>query len=123
MIIYHQINPIAFAIGPVKVHWYGLMYLLAFSMAFGLGLFRIKLYQLKWTKEELSDLIFYAALGVIIGGRLGYMIFYNFSTLWHDPLEIFKIWQGGMSFHGGILGVTLAIFIFSKVTKRRFLNI
>ncbi|MDF1756724.1 MAG: prolipoprotein diacylglyceryl transferase [Legionellaceae bacterium] len=123
MLSYPEINPIAFTIGPLKVHWYGLMYLLAFSSAYLLAIFRIRKYHLAWTKEQVSDLIFYAAVGVIIGGRLGYMFFYDFLQLWHDPIAVFKIWQGGMSFHGGILGVGVAAILFARKSKRTFLSI
>jgi phosphatidylglycerol:prolipoprotein diacylglycerol transferase len=123
MFIYPSIDPVAMAIGPIKIHWYGLMYLLAFSLAYAIGVLRIKLYKLTWTKDELSDLIFYAALGIVISGRLGYMLFYQTMQIWAAPLEIFKIWQGGMSFHGGVIGVIIAASLFAKKTHKSFLSI
>ncbi|KTD72289.1 prolipoprotein diacylglyceryl transferase [Legionella tucsonensis] len=123
MLTFPYINPVAFSIGPLQVHWYGLMYLIGFVSGWLLGHWRAKHYQLDWTSEQISDLIFYAALGVIIGGRFGYMLFYNFPELIHDPLSLFKIWQGGMSFHGGLLGVALALWFFSLKSKKSFLEI
>lgn len=120
MLIYPNIDPIAFSIGPLQVHWYGLMYLVGFMLAYGLAHWRVKHYQLHWTHEQISDLIFYAALGVIIGGRLGYMVFYDTQQLLAHPLSVFKIWQGGMSFHGGLLGVLLALLFFARKINRPF---
>lgn len=113
MLIFPYIDPIAFNLGPVKVHWYGLMYLVGFMGAWGLATWRTKKYLLEWSKDEISDLIFYGALGVILGGRMGYMLFYNFSELIHHPLSLFKVWEGGMSFHGGLIGVILALWFYS----------
>ncbi|MCA0402350.1 MAG: prolipoprotein diacylglyceryl transferase [Proteobacteria bacterium] len=123
MLQYPAINPVAFSLGPVKVHWYGLMYLLGFIAAYALARFRTKRYKLAWTDEEISDLIFYGALGVIIGGRLGYVLFYNTKELIHSPLSIFKIWEGGMSFHGGLIGVLIAMCLFAHRTKKRLIDI
>lgn len=120
MFIYPHINPIALSIGPVHVHWYGLMYLIGFVSAWFLANMRVKLCKLKWSTEQISDLIFYAALGVILGGRIGYMLFYNTHELIHHPLSLFKIWQGGMSFHGGLLGVLFAIGWFAHKIKKSF---
>ncbi len=123
VLTYPQINPIAFSIGPIHVHWYGLMYLVAIFSAWGLALWRVKHYHLKWTTEEVSDLIFYGALGVIIGGRLGYMLFYNTIPFLKAPWSLFKIWEGGMSFHGGLLGVMIACYIFARKIKQPFLYV
>lgn len=120
MLIYPHINPIAFSLGPVKVHWYGIMYLLAFTGAWFLALWRVKHYRLDWTYEQVGDLIFYAAMGVILGGRLGYMLFYNMQEWISQPLSILKIWQGGMSFHGGLLGVLVAAIVFARKVKKPF---
>jgi phosphatidylglycerol:prolipoprotein diacylglycerol transferase len=120
MFIYPYINPVAFSIGPVQVHWYGLMYLIGFISAWLLAHWRMKHYKLNWTSEQISDLIFYAALGVIIGGRVGYMLFYNFPEFIHAPWNLFKIWEGGMSFHGGLLGVIAALWIFARKYKKPF---
>jgi len=106
VIYLHHIDPIAFSLGPVQVHWYGLMYLLAFFTAWGLGRVRIRAGRLPGVDMNgFSDLLFYAMLGVVIGGRVGYMLFYAFDALIDNPLTLFKVWEGGMSFHGGLLGV------------------
>lgn len=118
-----QIDPVAFSIGSIHVHWYGLMYLLGFAMAWGLAQWRAKHYALPWTSEQIGDLIFFAAVGVIIGGRLGYMLFYNTDEWLHHPLLVFKLWEGGMSFHGGLIGVVLAMVFFAHKAKKSFLNV
>lgn len=123
MLAFPYINPIAFSLGPIQVHWYGLMYLIGFVSAWLLAHWRMKHYKLDWTSEQISDLIFYAAIGVILGGRVGYMLFYNFPELVHDPLSLFKIWQGGMSFHGGLLGVLLALWIFARKFGKAFWDV
>jgi phosphatidylglycerol:prolipoprotein diacylglycerol transferase len=123
MIEWLHINPVALSIGPIKVHWYGIMYLIGFICAWGLALWRARRYKLDWTSEQVSDLIFYGALGVILGGRIGYMLFYNFSALVAQPLNLFKVWEGGMSFHGGLLGVALALWIFARATHKKFLEV
>ena len=120
MLIYPTIDPVAFSLGPLKVHWYGLMYLLAFLTAWGLALLRSKRYQLAWTNEQVSDLIFYGAVGVIVGGRLGYMLFYATEELFFKPWTLFKLWDGGMSFHGGLLGVILAMFLYGRKIGKTF---
>lgn len=120
MLTFPNINPVAFSIGPLKVHWYGLMYLIGFLSAWLLAHWRAKHYQLSWTSEQISDLIFYAAIGVIIGGRVGYMLFYSFPELIHSPVSLFKIWQGGMSFHGGLLGVIIALWFFGRKYGKPF---
>lgn len=120
MFIYPYINPVAFSLGPIQVHWYGLMYLIGFVSAWLLAHWRMKHYQLDWTSEQISDLIFYAALGVIIGGRTGYMLFYNFPEFIRAPWTLFKIWEGGMSFHGGLLGVLVALWLFTRKYHKNF---
>ena len=119
-IAFHDINPIAFSAGPIHVHWYGLMYLLGFSLAWLFARWRVKRYHLPWTPIQISDLIFYAGLGAVLGGRVGYMVFYNTYELLHDPFAIVKIWQGGMSFHGGLVGVIIAIGLYAHHIKRPF---
>jgi phosphatidylglycerol:prolipoprotein diacylglycerol transferase len=96
------------------------MYLIGFVSAWLLAHWRMKHYQLNWNSDQISDLIFFAALGVIIGGRVGYMLFYDFPILVHTPLSLFKIWEGGMSFHGGLLGVIAALWLFARKYKRPF---
>jgi phosphatidylglycerol:prolipoprotein diacylglycerol transferase len=123
MFTFPYINPVAFSLGPVKVHWYGLMYLVGFAGAWLLAYWRTKHYKLNWTTEQISDLIFYGALGAVLGGRIGYMLFYNFSELVHQPWMLFKIWEGGMSFHGGLIGVVLALWLFARRFDKEFLEV
>lgn len=123
MLTYPHIDPVAFSIGPLHVHWYGLMYLLAFALAWGLAHWRVKYYHLPWTSEQIADLIFYAAVGVILGGRLGYMVFYTSQEWLQHPELILKVWEGGMSFHGGLIGVILAMLYFSHKTKKPFMQV
>ena len=118
MLHYPRIDPVAFQLGPIKVHWYGLMYLVGFIAAWVLGFIRVNKKNSGWTKEQLSDLIFYAAVGVIVGGRLGYMLFYDFAGFIDNPLTLFQVWRGGMSFHGGLIGVALGLFFYSYKIKK-----
>jgi phosphatidylglycerol:prolipoprotein diacylglycerol transferase len=119
----HQIDPIAFSLGPVKVHWYGLMYLAAFASAWWLGRLRIRAGRLPGVDMEgFSDLLFYAMLGVVLGGRVGYMVFYALSDFLADPLLIFKVWDGGMSFHGGLIGVLVAAAWWSRKARLHFFD-
>lgn len=114
MLEFPQINPIAIELGPIKVHWYGLMYGVGFLGAWLLGLYRAKQPNSGWTAKQVEDLIFYGALGVVLGGRVGYMLFYGLGALAANPLELFKIWNGGMSFHGGLIGVAVACWFVAK---------
>lgn len=123
MFIHPEFDPIAFAIGPVSVHWYGLMYLFAFTAGGLLAAYRASLPNSGWKVDEISDFVFYAALGVILGGRLGYTLFYNFAYYIQHPIEIFYVWTGGMSFHGGLLGVIIALLFYAKQTQRPFLEV
>lgn len=123
ILVFPYIDPVAFSIGPVRVHWYGLMYLIGFLMAWGLAKWRVRRYQLNWNGEQISDLIFFSAIGVIIGGRLGYMLFYNLHQFLTEPWRFFMVWQGGMSFHGGLIGVIIAIWLLSYKLKKSFLTI
>ncbi|HLD16344.1 MAG TPA: prolipoprotein diacylglyceryl transferase [Coxiellaceae bacterium] len=123
MIEYPQFNPVAFQVGPLKVHWYGLMYLVGFVAAWLLGTWRAKRPNSGWTQEQVSDLIFYGAMGAVLGGRLGYVIFYNFSFYLHSPIDIVKIWDGGMSFHGGLIGAIIAFVFFARHTHKNFFTV
>lgn len=123
MLTFPSINPVAFSLGPLQVHWYGLMYLVAFIGAWLLAYWRTQHYKLDWNADQISDLIFYGALGVILGGRIGYMLFYNTDELLHEPWILFKLWQGGMSFHGGLIGVISALWLFARRFKKRFLAV
>lgn len=114
MLQYPHINPIAFHIGPLPVHWYGLMYLFGFIIGWWLLIWRVKRFNYGMNTEMVSDLVFYVALGVILGGRIGYMLFYDLPVLIHHPVTVFKVYQGGMSFHGGLLGVAIALWIYHK---------
>jgi len=123
MLTYPDIDPIALAIGPLKVHWYGLMYLIGFATAWGLGRWRIGRMGAPWNADKLDDLIFYCILGTIAGGRLGYMLFYGFDQILANPLNILKVWEGGMSFHGGLIGVLVAMFLFARRQGMRFFQV
>lgn len=118
-----DIDPIAFTLGPLTVHWYGIMYLIGFCAAWWLGLRRANQASNSWQAEHIGDLIFYGALGVILGGRLGYILFYDLSSYLADPLAILMIWQGGMSFHGGLLGVLVAMWLYGRKTQRTFFEV
>lgn len=123
MFVYPHIDPVALSLGPIKVHWYGIMYLIGFFSAWALGRHRAKKSNGLWSEQDVSDVIFYCALGVIVGGRIGYMLFYNFSTLIAEPLSLFKVWDGGMSFHGGLLGVIVALICFSRMKRKGFFQV
>ena len=120
MLVHPDINPIAFRIGPVEVHWYGLMYLCGFATGWLLGRYRASQPGSTWTKAQVDDLVFYSALGVILGGRIGYVLFYNLPMYWAHPLWVFKVWDGGMSFHGGLLGVLIAMALYGRKLGRSF---
>lgn len=123
MLVFPSIDPIAIQLGPIKVHWYGLMYLLGFTLAWLLARWRATHGKDGWSAEQISDLIFYAALGVILGGRLGYMLFYNTHTFLVAPWTALKLWEGGMSFHGGLLGVIAAMALFARRVHKPFLDV
>ena len=116
-----NIDPVAVSIGPLDIHWYGIMYLLAFLSFWVIGNYRaVHQNWWAWSKQDVSDILFYGMLGVILGGRIGYMLFYGFDLLIKNPLSLFRIWDGGMSFHGGLLGVILALVWFARRTDRSF---
>lgn len=118
-----QIDPIIFSIGPIALRWYGLMYLIGFVAAMYIANKAADRSQGAWTRDQVSDLLFYGFLGVILGGRIGYVLFYQFDYFLVEPLYLFKIWEGGMSFHGGLLGVITAVFIFARREKKSFLEV
>ncbi len=120
MLIAPDIDPVAIHLGPLKVHWYGLMYLIGFVSAWWLGVYRAKQPGSGWKPQEMADFLFYGAIGVILGGRLGYILFYNFQYFLQHPVEVFYIWAGGMSFHGGLVGVILAMWWYARQTRRTF---
>ena len=124
MLIHPNFDPIALHLGPLAVRWYGLMYLLAFIQCIVIGRLRLRLPYVAaqgWTTKDIDDILFYGVLGTILGGRLGYVVFYKSSFYLANPLDIFKVWEGGMSFHGGMIGVTLAMVVFAWQRKRTWL--
>ncbi len=123
MLIHPNFDPVAIAIGPLAIRWYGLMYLTAFGAFWWLGTRRISAGRAPITRAQFDDMLFYGILGVIAGGRLGYVLFYKPAYYLSHPLEVFAIWQGGMSFHGGFLGVLLAMAWFSRKTSRHWLAV
>jgi len=126
MLIHPNFDPVAIHLGPLAVRWYGLMYLVAFISAIVIGRLRLKLPFVAnqgWTAKDIDDMLFYGVLGTILGGRLGYVVFYKASYYLSHPLDIFKVWEGGMSFHGGFLGVTLAMVLFAHQRKRTWLQV
>lgn len=126
MLIHPMPDPIAFSLGPLSVRWYGLMYLIAFALFMTLGRLRIRQPHIAaagWKKEDLDDMLFYGVLGVIVGGRLGEVLFYNPAYYLSHPLEIFAVWKGGMSFHGGFLGVMAAMTLWSRKVGRRLMDV
>ncbi len=119
-----QIDPIALRIGPLAVHWYGIMYLLGFGAAWFLGRARVRAGRLPGVDANAyGDLMFYAMLGVVLGGRIGYILFYDLSAYLAHPLQVFKIWEGGMSFHGGLLGVVVAAWLWSRRHRLNFFDV
>ena len=125
MFIYPHVNPIAYQLGPLAVHWYGLMYIIGFFSAWALGKYRIKnnLLNTPVNADQLSDLIFCCALGVVLGGRIGYVLIYNLPDFLVNPFSIFKIWQGGMSFHGGLIGVVSALYLYGRKIRQPFFTL
>lgn len=119
----HDINPIFISLGDFHIYWYGIMYLIAFLSAWYVGNLYIKKNIVGINRDDFSDLMFYCFLGILIGGRVGYTIFYNFSYTLENPITIFYLWNGGMSFHGGFIGVILAIVYFCKKNKIPFFEI
>jgi phosphatidylglycerol:prolipoprotein diacylglycerol transferase len=117
MLQHPDIDPVAFALGPLKVHWYGLAYLAGFALAWLLARRRAQRAGSPVTPAQVEDVIFYGALGVILGGRFGYVLFYNFDQFLRDPLWLFRVWEGGMSFHGGALGVIIAMAWYARAQK------
>lgn len=122
MLPYPQIDPVALSLGPLQIHWYGLMYLIGIGGAWLLATYRLKKYPIM-KREKLGDLVFWLALGVIIGGRLGYALFYDMPAYIADPGKILRVWEGGMSFHGGFIGVMLAAWIFARRNQLRFFTL
>ncbi|MBB2496926.1 prolipoprotein diacylglyceryl transferase [Aquipseudomonas ullengensis] len=123
MLAYPQINPVALDLGFLQIHWYGLMYLVGIGGAWLLATRRLKAFDPTWSQEKLSDLVFWVAMGVILGGRLGYVLFYDLHSYIAEPLRVLQIWKGGMSFHGGLIGVILATLWFGKRNNKSFFEL
>lgn len=124
MLIYPDIDPVAFGLGPLAVHWYGLMYVLAFGGAWWLAAYRMRQQRRpRWSSLQIFDLVYFGALGAVLGGRMGYVLFYGFQPFLADPLSLFRVWEGGMSFHGGLLGVLLAFYLYSRRIGRDFFEV
>ena len=120
---YPEVSPIIFSIGTLSVRWYSMAYLAGILLGWWLVSCRVKKYDIGLNRENLEDLVFYVTLGIILGGRLGYILFYGQGTYLENPLEIFAIWHGGMSFHGGIIGVIIALLLAARKLKFSFLKI
>ena len=130
MLMYPQIDPVAVRLGPLAVHWYGLTYLVAFGLFFLLATSRLRhepyasiTQPAPWTRRDIEDMLFWGVMGVILGGRLGYCLFYKPGYYASHPLEVFAVWQGGMSFHGGMLGVIIAMMLWARRTGRPWLQV
>ena len=123
MLTYPEIDPIALQFGPVKIHWYGLMYVVGFISGWWLARRRAARPGSTWKAVDVDDLIFFAALGVILGGRLGWIFVYGFERLVADPLAIIRVWEGGMSFHGGLVGVMIAVAWFARRRGRNVADV
>jgi phosphatidylglycerol:prolipoprotein diacylglycerol transferase len=126
MLVHPQFDPVAIALGPIQIHWYGLTYLLAFGLFLWLAALRVRqpwFAQAGWTRRDVEDMLFYGVLGVVIGGRLGYVLFYKPDYYAANPLELLAVWKGGMAFHGGLLGVLVAMALFARSRKRTFLQV
>jgi phosphatidylglycerol:prolipoprotein diacylglycerol transferase len=123
MIAYPHIDPVAISLGPVKVHWYGLMYVIGISAAWWLARRRSQQPGFPWTPAQVEDFIFFTALGMVLGGRVGYMLFYNLPGFLADPLMIVRVWEGGMAFHGGLIGTLAAMWIYGRRHGMSFLEL
>lgn len=123
MLIHPQFDPIALSLGPVAIRWYGLMYLIAFALVWMLGRVRLNRAEAVWTRKDFEDALFYGILGTILGGRIGYVLFYKFGDYISEPWRVFYVWEGGMSFHGGMLGVIFALWLFARRRNQDWLRI
>ncbi|MGR8948445.1 MAG: prolipoprotein diacylglyceryl transferase [Gammaproteobacteria bacterium] len=123
MLRFPNLDPVAVSLGPIEIHWYGIAYLVGIGLGW-LYLLAIKARSpLNWDNDKVGDVVFYAAIGAVLGGRIGYTLFYNFPQTVAKPLSIFAVWEGGMSFHGGVIGFIVAIYLFARKYKFRFLGV
>ncbi len=122
-LVHPQFDPVAISIGPLAIRWYGLMYLVGFALFLLLGRWRAREPWRGIGKQDVDDLLFYGVLGVIVGGRLGYVLFYKPGYYLQHPLEIFAIWHGGMASHGGIIGVIVVMWLFARSRGKSFLRV
>jgi len=126
MLVHPQFDSVALQVGPLAIHWYGLTYLVAFGLFLWLGSLRVKMTPFAergWTRRDVEDLLFYGVLGVVIGGRLGYVLFYKPGYYAGNAFEVFAVWKGGMAFHGGMLGVFVAMALYARARGRTFLEV
>jgi phosphatidylglycerol---prolipoprotein diacylglyceryl transferase len=123
MLTFPQIDPIALRLGPLQIHWYAITYLVGFGFAWWLGNRRADRPGSGWTRQQVADLITNGMLGVILGGRIGHILFYEFGDFLDDPLMIFRVWNGGMSFHGGFLGVIAAVTLFARFNRKSAIEV
>lgn len=126
MLVHPQFNPVALQLGPVAIHWYGLTYLAAFGLFMWLANLKIRqpqFAQAGWARRDVDDLLFFGVLGVVLGGRLGYVLFYKPEYYADHLTEVFSVWKGGMAFHGGLLGVLVAMALFARLRGRRFFEV
>ncbi len=126
MLVHPQFDPVAIALGPVQIHWYGLTYLVAFGLFLALAIARARQpwhANAGWSRRDVEDLLFWGVAGVILGGRIGYALFYKPGQYLANPLEILMVWKGGMSFHGGMLGVIIAMALYARSRGRHWLEV
>jgi phosphatidylglycerol:prolipoprotein diacylglycerol transferase len=126
MLEHPRFSPVALDLGFVQIHWYGITYLVAFALFYWLAAVRVKREPFAsrgWTRRDVEDILFFGIVGVILGGRLGYVLFYKAAYYLENPLEVFAVWKGGMSFHGGLLGVIGAMALFAYLRRRRFFEV
>ena len=123
MLIAPDIDPVALSLGPIKVHWYGLMYVIGFASVWWLAGRRAQRPGSGWTTDQVADIVVYGAMGAILGGRIGYVLFYNLDVYLANPIAILRVWDGGMSFHGGFTGVMLAMWLWGRKQKKTFFEV